>query len=173
MSTIWDVYWEGPYSFADVIAPASTIALAEHVLYQLEGTHPVYGAGKLLYVGMTERETPRPRLNEHWKTWVRFEPDEVKVRLASVGVFPGWTGWMNDAVPRYPAPTQNKLVTMIEHMLIYAHQPAFNSKGLLHPPNGFGKEDTRLFNSGRYGSLFPEVSVGRYRDLPRAAHVEE
>ena len=46
-----NVYWEGPFEWKQ----SDTEQSAQHVLYAIYGTHPVYGTGSLLYIGRSER----------------------------------------------------------------------------------------------------------------------
>lgn len=55
----------------------------------------------------------------------------------------------------------SKRIDLAEKFLIYAHSPAYNSRGLQSIP---GKEfdDVYVLNWGNFGSLLPEVSGNRY-----------
>jgi hypothetical protein len=150
--TICDVYWEGPFDWDK----RALLWNPSHVLYAIYGTHPVYGQNVLLYIGMTET-TVADRLAEH--TWIRDEYDPVTIKIASIGVHSNieswWQAWDkmsdNDVYLR-PA---SEIIRAVEGLLIYAHQPAYNTMGKVSL-----KVDKRLriFNTGKFGSLLPELS---------------
>jgi hypothetical protein len=150
--TIYDVRWEGPFDWEQ----HGSVLRDQHVLYAIYGTHPVYGPGSLLYIGRTERVGGK-RLNEHdW--WVKDESDKVCFYLGSIGEFKSWAHW--DSIKEY-GPQDAKLVEAIETLLIHAHQPAYNSRGLQEPPSF---HNIRVFNSGKYATLLSECSYRYYRD---------
>ena len=119
---LYDVFWEGPWPIAEA-KPASG-----HVLYQLTGMHYAYGADQLLYIGQTQRAHASARLWEHVRAWAADEADHVSVRLGSIGVFENWDGWRANTAARYEPAPDAEIVTAIERLLIYVHQPAYNSR---------------------------------------------
>ena len=63
----------------------------------------------------------------------------------------------------------DKSIDLVERLLIYAHEPERNSKGLYSIPDE-ELYDVHILNWGNFGSLLPEVSGLRYtnkfEDLP-------
>ncbi|MDF7681354.1 hypothetical protein PT300_12450 [Enterobacteriaceae bacterium ESL0689] len=156
---IYAVYWEGPFSL-DAIAQdkPSRIVKDWYCLYQIYGEHPTYGRDVLLYIGKTERDI-KERLSEHYNRFSN-QCDEVKIFLASFGEF---TSWHEMREGNYdPVSKDNTELNAIESLLIYAHQPAYNSKSLITP--AFEGKVFRVFNTGRRKSLMPEISTQFYRD---------
>jgi len=149
---IYDVYWEGPYAWDKrQVTPRD-----RHVLYAIYGTHRVYGPQSLLYIGRTESSGGK-RLKDHdW--WVKEESAPVSFHLASIGEFKDWPTW--ESIGAYPKATR-ALVQVIESLLIHAHQPAYNAQSLQAPAKS---RPFRVFNTGHYGSLLPEVSYRYYAD---------
>lgn len=162
---LYDVYWEGPWKISDA-KPASG-----HVLYQLVGTHCLYGPNQLLYIGQTQRENFGARLAEHIRVWAAKESDEVQVCLGSVGEFSDWATWNASTSERYDTVPRPDAITAIESLLIYAHQPAYNSreKVRIRP---LSTEHLRVFNTGVFRRLLPEVSTRRYVDISRSPEPE-
>ena len=147
---IFDVYWEGPFKWGDHEKEMKDC----HVLYSIYGTHPVYGHEALLYIGKTENIENRMLVHAEW---IEDEYDIVNIRVASMGELTSWDGW--DAHPRYGKARADE-VADVEALLIYAHQPAYNKIGKdgLQAAKGY-----RIFNTGKIGSLLPEVSY-RYQN---------
>ena len=145
---LYEVFWDGPYDCDKENACAKDPG---NVLYQLYGSHHLYGRDVLLYIGRTER-TPFKRILEH-EEWIQDEYDKMTVRYGSIRDFSDWENWEKEKRP-YPPPKAN-VVEPIEALLIYANQPAYNSR------NKAGAEiakGIRIFNSGKLGHLLPEVS---------------
>jgi len=154
--TICDVYWDGPFEWAK----RDSLRNSAHVLYAIYGTHPVYGQNVLLYIGMTE-STVADRLAQH--TWLRDEYDGITIKIASIGIHLSieswWQAWeeMSES-DVYPRPNL-ETIRAVEALLIYAHQPAYNTmgKGSLSIA-----KPLRIFNTGKCGSLLPDISYVYY-----------
>lgn len=157
---IYDVYWEGPYYLDDILKDKNGKILKEwHCLYQIYGSHPTYGSDVLLYIGKTERSI-KERILEHYSRFSN-QCDEVKVFFASFGEFINWEE--RNKIENYiPVGTENTMLIAIEELLIYSHQPTYNSQSL--SSTNFKKENFRIFNTGRRKSLMPEISTQFYRD---------
>jgi hypothetical protein len=142
------VHWEGPYSWDDCV----NCKKDGHVLYALHGAHHLYGNDVLLYLGRSYANVGS-RMKDH-DEWVAEEYDAVTVRYASVGDLKDakWQDWMKGDRYSRAKPT---LVEQVEALLIYAHQPAYNSmsKGSVAVAKGL-----RILNTGRLGHLLPEIS---------------
>ena len=149
---IFDVFWEGPFLWGD----HNQNIKDSHVLYALYGTHPVYGPDVLLYIGMTERGVGI-RLSEH-ADWIEYEPERVKIRVASMGEIQSWEGWEENE--RYER-AQKADVEAVETLLIYTHQPAYNTRNKESLEKGRG---IRVFNTGNFGSLLLEISHRYYSE---------
>lgn len=135
---VFDIYWEGPYSWKDCIITD------DHVLYAIFGTHPVHGYDSLLYIGKTE--DLRSRMAAHEK-WVGEEYDSVKIRVASMGKISSWEGW--DDEERYSASKiQSEDISGVEALLIFSHHPVYNQKS---KDSMEISKDIRIFNTGKIG----------------------
>lgn len=142
---IYDVFWEGPYDWTERHEKMKDY----HVLYQLYGLHHLYGYRVLLYIGMTSNIEQRLKWHEEW---VEEEYDKVDIRFGSAGAFRNWQDWKE---PGNYKKADDDLVKKIEALLIYANQPAYNTINKNGAPTSKG---IRIFNSGKSGSLLPEVS---------------
>jgi len=143
---IYDIYWEGPFEWDQREAKIKD----EHVLYQIYGSHHLYGRDVLLYIGSSVRGL-KERLREH-EEWLEDEYDKVTLRFGSVGEFTNWKDWDTD--DSYTKAKED-LVQRIEALLIYTHQPPYNQ---INKSQAMKSKGIRIFNSGRSGQLFPEVS---------------
>jgi len=147
-----DVYWEGPYEWG----VHNKHIKKSHVLYALYGTHPLYGRDMLLYIGRTERDVGI-RLSEHGY-WADYECDRINIRVASMGEIESWKDW--EEGERYERAT-NSDVERVETLLIYAHQPAYNTR---NKESLEIARNIRIFNTGHFGSLLPELSYRYYSE---------
>lgn len=143
--TIYNVHWDGPYNWEN----RKEKLLDGHVLYSIFGLHPSYGDNSLLYIGRTS--DIESRLNMHSEQWVTDEYDIVKVRLASLSEITTWSGWKTDV--QYQQADED-VVKAVEGLLIYANQPAYNSKN----KSSCTGENIRIFNTGKMGRILPETS---------------
>jgi hypothetical protein len=141
---IVDVYWDGPFKWEK----RQNELKENHVIYTMYGQHLVYGPYSLLYIGRTSDIATR--LYDHNK-WVAYEYDKVELRCASIGYFQGWEEWENQ---EDYAKADTDLVADVESLLIFAHQPAYNTKGKVMTR----AKELRIFNTGHLGPLLPEVS---------------
>lgn len=160
---IYDVYWEGPFSLNEIINNQTTIncdvVKRWHSLYQIYGDHPCYGHDILLYIGRTEQGI-KERFEKHWNRFSN-QCDEVKIFLGSFNEFRNWKTWKR--ISHYqPATIKDPSLDAIESLLIYSHQPAYNSRELCSTK--FKDLNIRIFNTGRRKSLLPEMSTEFYRD---------
>jgi hypothetical protein len=143
-------HWEGPFDWDTRKEKAKT----GHVLYALYGSRHLYGRDVLLYIGKTAAGVGS-RLKGH-EQWVADEYDTIRFRLASIGRFWDRDDW--DDGDRYPKATPS-IVNAVESLLIYAHQPAYNSQNVATLERAKG---VRVLNTGRMGHLLPEISYLYY-----------
>lgn len=145
---IYNVDWYGPYPFNKIDEKVGTDRTL--VLYALYGPHTLYGSDVLLYLGMTEK-TLRNRLSQH-EPWIKELANKVNVFAAAIGKFKSWKDAENTSVY---SPLNKKEISAIESLLILAHQPVYNSRSR---QTAEAAKNIRIFNTGKYGSMLPEVS---------------
>jgi hypothetical protein len=150
----YDVTWYGPYEYD----PENDVDLPgiheNNVLYMICGTHGLYGKNVPLYIGKTIQGV-NSRIPQH--SWIAEEPDPVKVYTACIGEFISWDH--NSKIDAYP-PLSNSIITQIEALLIYVHQPVYNRQA----KQGNIRFDSHIsvFNTGRRSTLYPEISTRRW-----------
>jgi hypothetical protein len=143
------VQWDGPYTYGD--AKKLKDEYVDYGVYQIYGSHPVYGSDVLLYLGKAGKRTFGTRLSEEY--WWERTQDSKRLtiyvgRLHGFEKHPTNDEWLEQ-------------ITLVERYLIYAHAPASNSSGL----NVKFYEDehpVHILNWGQFRDLLPEVSSARY-----------
>ncbi len=141
------VQWDGPFSLEDI---KQMHQQSDYGLYQVYGTHVVYGSNILLYIGKASCQTFGTRILQHSK-W-GYVPDEKELKVY-VGRFAGNEQISDDEWSRQ--------ISIAEKLLIYTHSPALNSSNI----NSVGGDvpiDSHVYNWGNRRNLLPEVSALRY-----------
>lgn len=151
MRTDIHIDWTGPYTYDKAVQLKNT--LYDFGVYQIYGTHPVYGADVLLYIGKADQQTFGVRLaQEAWRS-TNADSSDLSVyvgRLGGYGRTPSNEEW-------------SRRITIAERMLIVAHWPAGNASGL-KVFLGEDYHETHVLNWGNHRNLLPEVSGSRYSD---------
>ena len=146
--TIYYVYWEGPFDWE----AQGKYAKDHHVLYQICGAHHLYGRDVLLYIGSTSRNIAKRTKKQ--EELIEGTYDKATVRFGSVGKFTTWEDFYKQRKSGNFQKASPGLTRQIEALLIFAHQPVYNTKN----KKDFADMDIRVFNTGRSGQLFLEVS---------------
>jgi hypothetical protein len=147
--SIIEILWQGPFTLDDVLNREGE---GRYGIYQIYGTHPIYGTDALLYIGQANELTFAERLNGH-KGWLQEVPSEPSIYLGRLG-----------GMARVSEKEWAAQIHLAERLLIATCLPAFNASNL----NGLGKpfEDApasvRVLNFGKYHRLLPEVSTDWY-----------
>jgi hypothetical protein len=156
-----EVYWYGPFSrenlrtnlIEDEGIPEEQ--LQNLVLYMICGTHGQYGRNVPLYIGKTERLIEQ-RLAEH-AHWIDKLSDPIQIYTAAIS--PAFKNWGDLSDLEYFPPPETKIISAVEELLIYAHQPTFNARGKGGAPKC--ETDIVIFNTNKRSTLYPEVSTMR------------
>ena len=151
MGEIIHIDWDGPYSLEDLKGKTPKLSNEEvdHGIYQVYGRHILYGGDILLYIGKAAKQTFKTRiLQEGWA-----ENQDSKRLSIYVGRLAG---------QETPTNTDWSIqIDLCESLLIYAHSPALNSKGINTIPDEDLK-DIHVLNWGNHRDLLPEVSGARW-----------
>ena len=138
------VQWDGPFTLEEISKLNDD---HDYGIYQVYGSHPVYGSDVLLYVGKASAQTFSVRLNqEEWH--YNKDADNIRYyvgRLAG-GKTPENSKWKRE-------------IDLVEKLLIYSHGPASNSRNI----SSLGKDskdlkDILVLNWGKHRDLLSEVS---------------
>jgi hypothetical protein len=142
------IQWEGPFTLAEVAD--FTDRQQDYGIYHVCGPHPSYGRDVLLYIGKAARQTYGKRLlQEGWEGW---QTDRGSVRF--------FLGRLHGSTTPAPA-VWNAEIDRVEQLLILAHRPAHNAKGL-YKNNRQDLHQLHVLNWGERGALMPEVSGARW-----------
>lgn len=76
--------WDGPISFDEA---RKLLADEDYGLYALYGTHTIFGADALLYVGRANAQRFGQRLPAHYPDWIRHSASDITVYVGQIG---GW-----------------------------------------------------------------------------------
>ncbi len=82
--TVIHILWEGPFSIRTALDRRLE---NDYGLYQIYGTHPIFGQDALLYIGQANGRTFFGRLPWYEGHWEQREPDHYEVYLGRLG---GW-----------------------------------------------------------------------------------
>lgn len=148
------VQWEGPLAREEVLVRGDPVK--DRGVYQIYGSHPVYGLNTLLYIGRTSGKfrTFSARIGEHdWRLGrdlAQGEPRFFLGRLAG-SVTPDDSAWREQ-------------IETVEVLLVAAHKPSWNSASVLDlgPERERQIGDAHVLNWGVFGVLLPEVSAARW-----------
>ncbi|NQT76432.1 MAG: hypothetical protein HQ565_01875 [Bacteroidetes bacterium] len=139
-----EIEWSGPYIFEDIKKRSS---ISDYGIYQIYGTHAIFGENTLLYIGKAQEQTFAARISQH-KEWLFEELGELKYFIGQLGGIKlatekEWTQEINDA----------------EKLLIYFSSPPYNSQNI----NDYGDvSETIILNFGKRNRLPMEVSTLYY-----------
>lgn len=118
-------------------------------IYQVYGSHPVYGDNTLLYIGKTKEQTYSERIKGHYD----FDASQVsKFSKLYLSHFCKADDLFEE--------NWKEAIDIVEKTLIKAHSPALNSQDVM----GFLDKNTPnilIYNWGERGMLLPEVSTLR------------
>jgi len=142
------VQWEGPFSLNQL---TDLDEASDYGIYQIYGTHPVYGSNVLLYIGKAELQTFRARIGQ--ESWA-YNQDSQRISIY-VGRLAGSETPEGDA--------WNQQISDIEKLLIYAHGPAYNSSNI-STIKDHQFRSLHILNWGQHRDLLPEVSGHRWTD---------
>ncbi len=139
------VQWEGPFTYEETKCLNNEY---DRGVYQIYGSHPVYGSDVLVYVGKTDKRTFQQRIYEHQEDF-KFGQDTKNIRYyigrLAGSKMPDEEMWRNQ-------------IEKVEELLIFCHRPACNSQGIRILCDAQKLEKVHVLNWGNRRDLFYEVS---------------
>ncbi len=160
--TFIHINWDGPHSLEAVEKLNGSTDLG---VYQIYGSHPLYGSGVLLYIGRTGGRFAERALKH---LVYRNNPDAGHVEVYIGRLF---------GISR-PATLDiwSRHIELAERLLIYANQPADNVQRELGEQLEKDLRRVHVLNWHRYRDLLPEVSgacwTKRFADVPKSRHFD-
>ncbi len=138
------VQWDGPFSLEEVSKLNESY---DYGVYQVYGSHPIYGSDVMLYIGKAQDQAFGVRLNQ--EGWY-YNPDAGNIRI--------YVGRLAGRKTPTDAEWGNE-INLVETMLIYSHWPAGNSRNI----QSLGKyadsiKNVCVLNWGNRRDLLSEVS---------------
>jgi hypothetical protein len=119
----------------------------DHGIYQVYGSHPVYGSQTLIYIGEAYAKTFSERVKQHaWETNYDMQ-SHVDV---NIGRFAGYESISNSKWDRQ--------IHVAEKLLIRAHSPAYNQHLFFKVEEHKQLSHIHILNWGERRLLLPEVS---------------
>ena len=120
-------------------------------IYQIYGTHPIYGRNVLLYIGKTNGFIG-DRIKQHLSAWIKYEYDEVTIHYGSLSPTSKFEGY-----------SKMDAFAAAEALLVYYCAPAYNSNLILRIDEKYLEGEIVVRNYKKLGSLPTEVSTGWYK----------
>ena len=149
---IVNIYWEGPITLENIESKdKGNTSDEDYGIYQIYGTHPIYGSNVLLYIGKASQQTFATRLNQETHWWFNQDAKNVQVYLGRlIGNTPSEDKWTD-------------MISKAEQLLIYTHRPAHNSSNI-NSVQDIKVSNTHILNWGEFKNLLPEVSSMKVLD---------
>jgi hypothetical protein len=113
---IIEIEWDGPIEYSQ------TKGLKESTdfgLYQIYGTHPIFGADSLLYIGKASEQYISTRLGQH-ENWLFREPSKIELYIGRLG----------STMQPDNEQSWTKEIDLAERLLIYNCAPPYNTQFL-------------------------------------------
>ena len=142
--TVIHVQWDGPFTSEQILELNDDF---DYGVYQVYGSHPIYGSDVLLYIGKASQQTFSVRIKqEQWS----YNQDGRNIRYY-VGRLAGERTPKDDEWARQ--------IDMIEGLLIHSHWPAGNSQYIQSlGGNASQLAKIHILNWGQRRGLLSEVS---------------
>jgi len=138
---IIEIRWKGPFKLEEI---KKLNGATDYGIYQIYGTHNIFGPDALLYIGQANEQAFGVRIPQH-NDWINAESSVVDVYIGKLGGIDKisnnkWAGMINRA----------------EKLLVYFCSPLYNSQYLA----GYGQmDDTIVLNYYQKKMLPFEVST--------------
>lgn len=148
-----NIWWEGPFSINNVIE--NNIDEKKYKvngnsigLYQIYGSHPLYGEGVLVYIGRTKNKKGfKSRLKNRWETEFGNDTENVQIYLGTI---------FSDEI-ELKIDEEEEMIDKAEVLLINSLKPAFNSSNIKSVKNELAEENYIVYNHENYRNLYPIV----------------
>lgn len=158
------ISWEGPFSVDDIInnkidKKKYEVKATDIGLYQVYGSHPLYGDGVLVYIGRTKNKNGgfQIRLKDRWVTQLGNDTENVKIYLGTI--FSDYEVFADEVI--------NNMIEKAEVLLISAMKPAYNSSNIQSVKDGLIQQRFIVHNEGNYRRLHPVLDSKYFWEASR------
>ena len=137
-----EIEWQGPFKELSKFDK-----MTDFGLYQIYGTHSIFGPDSLLYIGKAAQQYLSTRYNQH-TGWLTKEHSALTFyigRFGGIEEYPSDTDWTSE-------------IDIAEKLLIYYCSPPYNSQYIVDYGIDNTKERTVILNFGFRHRLPFEVS---------------
>lgn len=142
------IFWEGPFNIEEIIEDRIdtkyNVTAKNKGLYQVYGSHPLYGDGVLVYIGRTKYSF-KSRLKDRWVIEHDSDAENVQIYLGTI---------FSDRI-KIEDKNIDKMIEKSEVLLINAMKPAYNSSNIQSANKDFIKDNFILHNEGNYRNIYP------------------
>ncbi len=149
-----DIWWEGPFNQEEIIDNKIDKNEYDNTadkigLYQIYGTHPLYGNDVLLYIGRTkDKEGFLKRLKNRWVIENGNDAENVTIYLGTIYS-------SNITISKEE---ENRQIDLAEVLLIFALKPAYNSSNIQSIGKQYLEKKYLIKNMNNYRNLYPILS---------------
>ncbi len=136
------IFWEGPFNIEEIIKDKIDerydVKSNDIGLYQVYGSHPLYGDGVLVYIGRTKNKNGfKSRLKDRWVIENGSDSDNVKIYLGTI---------FSDS-EKFDKEDKKGMIEKSEILLINAMKPAYNSSNIQSVQDKLSKQKFIIHNS--------------------------
>lgn len=147
--SIIHIDWKGPYTYEELINFSNTDDIG---VYQVYGSHVIYGSNVLLYIGMTVEQSFHKRLiQEGWN--IGDNCSNYRFRL----------GYLKKDRSRLSAQKNND-IQLAEKLMIFSIRPALNTSNTVCIDDEIFK-NLHIINWNELGDIPAEISGLKWTDL--------
>lgn len=145
------IFWEGPFSVNEILdnkidGEKYEVKASDIGLYQVYGSHPLYGDGVLVYIGRTKNQKGfRARLRDRWVIEYGNDTENVQIYLGKI--------FSDEAKIAYKK--EEQMIEESEVLLINAMKPAYNSSNIQSVKDELLEKKFIVHNFGDYRRLYP------------------
>ena len=151
-ATVVYLDWDGPYAIKDIRKKFGDMS-KDRGIYQIYGTHPIYGNDVLLYIGKAVEQTFAVRIGQHGAGGFGYCDDERE------SIYIGRLYYNIDDFKKITVAEMKRHIDEAEKLLIYAHGPIWNTR---HTSDLKGDiANLHVMNWSNHRMLMPEVSTAR------------
>ncbi len=156
-----NILWEGPFNIEEIqgnkIDSTKYDVKSNSIgLYQIYGSHPLYGNGVLVYIGRTQ-DGFNKRLKKRWVIENGNDSENIKIYLGTIYC---------DSCKLEEEDIHEK-IKKSESILINAMKPAFNSSNIQSTKEESSEDRFIVYNVGDYRSLYPILDSNYFWKDPK------